>query len=351
MSYQRDHPERVRIGVVGLGSHSYRTILPALTYLPVDLIAVCDQNPDRVAQVARQYGVPHAFTDAEQMFHAGGIDAVLLCVSGTAHPDLVQAAFAAGLHVWLEKPAAVTPAAAEAMLAARGDRICVVGYKKAFMPATRKAVELLALPETGALRSILGTYPMSIPEAEQDVPVSSKWLVDGCHPLALLLELGGPVVAVTTHRGRAGGGALILEFDSGAIGNLHLAEGAPGFQPTERYCAYADGCTVTIDNTVTVSYQRGIPFRYSTGDTFAPVGTDSGAIVWQAQHTMNTLENKSEFLQGIYGELRHFLDATLDHTPATTGTLETAVAIAHIVEAALDSDGDRRETRSLTTAD
>lgn len=142
-------------------------------------------------------------------------------------------------------------------------------------------VELLELPGTGPLRSLFGTYPMSIPRNGARVLEHgggpSKWMVDGCHPLALMLELGGPVDAVTTHRGTHGGGALILHFASGAIGNVHLAEGAPVFQPSERYVAYAEKSTVTIDNTTRVIYQRGIPFRYTSGTTFAPPGTDTGA--------------------------------------------------------------------------
>jgi predicted dehydrogenase len=345
MGYQRQFERRVRIGVVGLGSHSYRNILPALTYLPVDLVAVCDVDGDLARLTARQYGDVPAYTDAAAMYAAEQLDAVLLCVSPQLHPPLAAQAFAAGLHVWMEKPAGTSASAVQELLDARGDRVCVVGYKKAFQPATRKAVELLAQPAMSPLHSILAVYPMSIPQAGDDTadPTTgrpSKWLADGCHPLALLLELGGEVDSLAVHRSTAGGGALILNFASGAVGTFHLADGVPAFQPSERYTCYGSGASVTIENTSTVIYQRGIPFRYATGTTFAPEGTDSGAIVWQAQNTMNTLENKAEFLQGIVGSLQHFCDSVLSGTPATIGTLETAVRIGQIYEAALRSRGD-----------
>ena len=46
MSYQREFERKVRIGVVGLGSHSYRNLLPTLTFLPVEVAAFCDVNEE-----------------------------------------------------------------------------------------------------------------------------------------------------------------------------------------------------------------------------------------------------------------------------------------------------------------
>ena len=345
MSYQRQFDRRVRVAVVGLGSHSYRNVLPSLTYLPVELVAVCDVDAELARTTARQYGDVPAYGDAGEMYQNEDLDAVLLCVSPQLHPPLARQAFAVGLSVWMEKPAGVSSAAVSELLAARGDRVCVVGYKKAFQPATRKAVELLAQPGFEPLHSILAVYPMSIPKAgdpanDPSAPRPSKWLADGCHPLALLLELGGDVESLAVHRSSAGGGALVLNYASGAVGTFHLADGVPAFQPSERYTCIGSGASITIDNTSTVVYQRGIPFRYATGTTFAPEGTDSGAIVWQAQNTMNTLENKAEFLQGLVGSLQHFCDSVLAGTPSTIGTLETAVRIGQIYEAALESRGD-----------
>ncbi|MCL4674643.1 MAG: Gfo/Idh/MocA family oxidoreductase [Pararhodobacter sp.] len=341
MSYQREFENRVKIGLVGLGSHSYRNILPSLTYLPVELVAVCDLDAGLAEKTARQYGVRDVYSDVDEMLEKADIEAVLVCVSPQVHPILATKAMKAGKHVWMEKPAAASVADVQMMLDARADRVCAVGYKKAFMPATRKAVELIGLAETGKVLSILGVYSMTIPLGDPGAP--SKWLADGCHPMALMLQLGGSVDAVTTHRGAHGGGSLILHFASGAIGNFHLAHGTPPFQPHERYSVFTEHTAITIDNGATVTYQRGIPFNYTSGTTFAPPGTASGAVVWQAQNTMNTLENKAEFLQGNVAELADFCQAILTGGPLLAGTLESALEIAKIYEAALQSDGNRVE--------
>ena len=164
-------------------------------------------------------------------------------------------------------------------------------------------------------------------------------LLNGVHPLSAMLAVAGPVAAVTTHRGRHGGGACVLEFDSGAIGNLHLAAGLRG--PTERYSFFAENCHVTVENGSRVTLHRGIPRDYAKTTSFAPAGTDHGSIVWQPQNMLATLENKALMTQGMYGELRHFCDCALAGEPAGIGTLEFALDVMRAYEAALLSTGDR----------
>lgn len=341
MQYQRDAAEKVRIGVVGVGSHSYRNILPTLTYLPVELAAVADVDVARAEATARQYGCK-AYATAAAMYAAEkDLQAVLLCVSPQLHPPLAIEAFRAGLHVWVEKPVATRAHEVETMIAARGDRIGVVGYKKAFMPAVRKAIELIET-QGDPLRTVLGIYPMTIPSdgrrvLEEKLP--SKWLQDGCHPLSVFLAVGGDVEAVAVHRGRHEGGVLVLQYANGAVGNFHLAHGAPLFQPFERYLFIAGNRSIEIENARKLIYQRGIPFQYATGTSFAGAGLDNGAVVWEAQDGLNTLENKAVFTQGVYAELQHFCESILAGRPATIGTFEFALQIARIYEAALISEG------------
>jgi predicted dehydrogenase len=342
MEYQREAQRRIRVGIVGAGSHSYRNIFPTLTYLPMELVAVADIDSDKAKFTANQYGAKESYSTAEEMYARADIEAVILCVSPQLHPSLTIAAFKAGLHVWMEKPAAMVAEEVEQMLAAQGDRVAIVGYKKAFMPAIRKAVEILAIEGVGPLRSIVGTYPMSIPENGRKVlddREATNWLANGCHPLAVFLELGGPARSVTTHRGKHGGGACIIQHINGAVSNLHLAQGAPTFQPFERYTIYANTQSIEIENSRRVSYQRGIDFKYATGTSFAPPGLSGGAIVWEAQDGLNTLENKAVFTQGLYGELAHFCEAILNSTPPTIGSLEFALQLTRVYEGALLSEG------------
>ncbi|MFE5725163.1 Gfo/Idh/MocA family protein [Streptomyces erythrochromogenes] len=337
MSYQREYERRLRVGLVGLGGHGYRTLLPALNNLPVRLDAVCDVDAGLAVQTARQYGaVP--YTRQCDMLAGQELDAVLLAAPPREHPALAVEALDRGLHVWMEKPPAVRAADLDPVIAARGDRVVVVGLKKVFMPAARKALELLALPGTGRLTSLYARYALSVPETGGELPSrrdSSHWLAEGCHPLSLLLAAGGPVEAVDVHRGGLGDCLCVLRFAGGALGVLQMSENLSMSQPFEQYTFVAEQGTVEILNGSRVTFQRGIPYEYGATAGFAPEGTDGGLITWEPQHSRASLENRSDFVQGIHAELDHFCRSVLGGRPATVGTLEFARGVMEVYEAAM----------------
>jgi predicted dehydrogenase len=342
MSYQREYEKRLRIGVVGIGSHCYRNILPTTNFLPVELVAFCDKNPSVLDKTASQYGVSHCFTDAGKMLADIPLDGVFLCVSPFAHPDLACEALDAGLHVWMEKPPAARAKDVQRMIDHRKDRVVVVGFKKAFQPAIQKAEELVKGDEAGALKTILAEYRMDIPKNGREILDSNKmnnWLGNGCHPLSAMMQVGGPVLAVTVIRGANGGGVCVMEFENGAVGNLHLADGLRG--PRERYSFFCDGIHVEVENSRKVTLHRGIPFNYARTNNYAPSGTDTGSVSWEPQNNTGTLDNKALFTQGFFNELKHFCDCVIEGKKPDRGTLEFAHHVMQVYEAAFVSDGNR----------
>ena len=232
--YQREYTKKINIAIVGVGNHCYRNVIPALHYLPVRLIAVCDTNEELAQATAAQFGCRY-YTKTAEMYDREQLDAVLLCVSARLHPQLAIEAFDAGLHVWMEKPVAMRAHEVERMIEHRGDLVGVGGFKKAFMPSTDKAVEVVNSPEFGPLLSLLAVYSMTLPENGKEVlesGQSSSWISDGCHPLSVMMRVGGPVESVISHRDRNGRGICLLQFASGVTGNFHLASGP---QPLESY--------------------------------------------------------------------------------------------------------------------
>jgi predicted dehydrogenase len=334
-----------RIGLVGAGGHANRNILPVLSYLPVDLVSITDRDVSRAAAAAHRFGAARHYGTAADMYANEELDAVLLVVSPALHPALAIEAFGHGLDVWSEKPAATGSGQINDMIGARGSNVCVVGYKKAFMPATHKVTELLDGPAGGPPLSASAVYPVAIPCIEPEdrgrrpYPVSN-WLTSGCHSLSVLRAVLGPVATVTTHRGRRGGAICVLMHINGAVSSLHLAEGASKFQPCERYHFVTSTASVTIENSRKVIYQRGLTVDYAKDFTFAPDGLDSGAIVWEAQDTMATMQGKSVVTQGIFGGLAAFVEAVQTRKNPDIGSLEFARDVTLVYEAALESDGE-----------
>lgn len=346
MTYQRESKDRLKIAIVGVGSHAYRNLLPALTYLPVMLQAVCDANLPLAQETARQYGAPGVYNEASQMYAHEKLDAVLLSVGPQQHPRLACEALDAGLHVWMEKPPALRAAEVDQIMAHRGDQVVAVGFKKVSMPAARKVVELLQTTPLGPLRSMLAVYPTSIPADGDRVLAEGRatdWLDNGVHPLSLLVALGGKPSAVTMHRGPDGGGACVIESGEGVMATLHLCPGIPFSQPVEQYRFFGNGCHAAIENCQRVTFQRGIPFEYGRTTSFAPPGLESGSLVWEPQNSLATLENKALFTQGFFGSLDHFCDCILQSKPVQLGSLELAHDVMKVYEAALLSGGQRME--------
>jgi len=302
-------------------------------------------------RTAGEYGVSRCYASSTEMYCNEKLDAVILCVGSGQHPALACEAFAAGLHVWMEKPAAVRLSQVEEMLRKRGDRVAVVGFKKAFMPAVEKFREILAQEKHQPVRSILAQYPVVVPTDGPAILRDGRftnWLGNGCHPLSFMIALGGPVDAVTVHHGRNDTSVVILEYVSGAIGTLHAVSGG-SFQPHEIYTVYANDANLVLDNCLRITYQRGAKLEYGLSTSYAPPGFDQGAIVWEPQNTLSTLENVSLMTQGVYGSLRSFCDQAQGGPRRHDGSLEFARDVAVAYEAALLSEGKRIELREIFT--
>ncbi len=338
MSYQREFTKKINIGIIGIGSHSYRNILPTMNYLPVKIKAVCNRNVDIGRATAEQYGCSHYQTPKE-MYKKEDIDGVFISVSPKLHPQLVIEALDNGKHVWVEKPVATCACEVEEMIAHCKNQVVVVGYKKIFSPAALKTLEIVQSPQYGNLQSLLAVYPMTIPKdgkkiiENRDVP---NWLNNGIHPLSFMMAIGGKVSSVTSICNEAGHGVFALQFANGVIGNFHMSSSPqPRF---ERYGVYGEKWQIDIEN-AKITLQRGIPFVYKETTNYAPAGDDSGAVVWDTSNCLATLENKALFTQGMYHEMMYFCDCILNSKLPDKGTLAFSLELMKVYEAGLLSDG------------
>jgi predicted dehydrogenase len=146
---------RVRVGIVGCGLIAQLMHLHYLRELRerFEIAAVCDVSPGTVAAVADRYGVSRRYTDWRAMLDEVELDAVMVLTS-TSHAEPAIAAFRRGLHVFVEKPMAVTTAEADAMIEASraAGRTLTVGYMKRHDPTYALARETLRT--LGPLRHI-----------------------------------------------------------------------------------------------------------------------------------------------------------------------------------------------------
>lgn len=97
----------LKAAVVGLGAQAREDHLPGLTASDaVELVAVCDENPDLVHELSYQLQVK-GYVDYREMFASEHLDLVVVCVPHHVGRAVVEAAADHGVHVLKEKPFAV----------------------------------------------------------------------------------------------------------------------------------------------------------------------------------------------------------------------------------------------------
>jgi len=137
-------PTRLRVALFGAGLVGQAAHAPTLRDERdrFEFIAVADPSAIVRKGVAERYGIPNACASLEEAL-ALGLDAVVIAVPDPAHRSAVVTALRAGVHVFCEKPLAITLAECDEILTERGDRVVQCGYMKLYDPAVERMVERL----------------------------------------------------------------------------------------------------------------------------------------------------------------------------------------------------------------
>lgn len=124
---------------------------------------VCSRSTGRAAKVAESVGA-ELTTEMEAVFGDPEIDVVDVCLPTYLHREAAERAFAAGKHVFLEKPIALTAEDADAIIAAaeRSGRFFMVGLVLRFWPEYVELHRRLAAGELGRPLAV-STYRLSPP--------------------------------------------------------------------------------------------------------------------------------------------------------------------------------------------
>jgi len=136
----------MRVGVVGCGTIAQVMHVPYLAELPAwDLAALADPVQSRARTLADCYNVPGLYSTVDELVADGDVEAVVVCTPSHTHADVVETTLGAGLHTFVEKPLAASPADADRMVAAaaESDAQAMVGYMKRYDPAYERAREEL----------------------------------------------------------------------------------------------------------------------------------------------------------------------------------------------------------------
>jgi predicted dehydrogenase len=147
------------VGLIGLRSgHGWGPVhLAALAALPENfrLVGIANSSRESGRRAAAEFGVAHAFDDAAALIAAPEVDVVTVCVKVPQHFALVEAALAAGKHVYCEWPLAVGLDQARHLAAkARAAGVhTVIGTQGLMSPTVQRVRALIAEGYVGRVLS------------------------------------------------------------------------------------------------------------------------------------------------------------------------------------------------------
>lgn len=120
----------LKVGVIGVGSISKHHINSYLKNSNVEIVALCDTNPERLAKKGKQYGISRLYTCHTELLKNKDIDAVSICTWNNAHAKITIDSLEADKHVLVEKPLTITvEEALEVQSAARkSNKVVQVGF-------------------------------------------------------------------------------------------------------------------------------------------------------------------------------------------------------------------------------
>ena len=140
-------------GVVGTGLWGEFHALVYSSHPGAQLVAVCDVNAERAAQIAKKYGAKRWYTGYLDLLADGEVDAVTVATPDHLHREIGVAAAQAGKDVLMEKPLALTVDDCQAVIAAAqraGSKLMVDFHNRWNPPLTYSSAALR--PATWATR-------------------------------------------------------------------------------------------------------------------------------------------------------------------------------------------------------
>jgi predicted dehydrogenase len=220
----------LRFGLVGTGHWARVAHARALASVPgIEFAAVWGRNIEAAAALAAEFGIAaHVDYDA----FLADVDGVAFSVSPDVQSEMAVLAAQAGKHLLLEKPVALTEAAAEVL--ATAVRVAgvasVVFFTSRFQPDAR--TWLADLASAGGWR---GADALWLGSAYSDSsPFNTPWRREkgglwdlGPHAVSLLWPILGPVESVTADVGRGDLTHLVLHHRGGATSTVTVSLGAP----------------------------------------------------------------------------------------------------------------------------
>lgn len=297
------------------------------------LVALTSEQPETTAAAAKLLEVPgyDGGRYAEMLESHPEIEAVVIATPEWVHLDPVLTSLRAGKHVLVEKPLAVAPEDAWAMVEAgtQTDKVLMVCHSQRFNPRFALMREAVTGGEIGKVQHLFArrnSLRPAVNRVKGHFPLP-YWLAP--HDIDMMLwTVGSPAVSVRAETG-AGGDFILatIRFACGAVGVLETSWCSPGFagRPlNEIFTVRGDAGMVEV-----LGKEQGLAIYTGTNSVRYPDTYHAPVIHGQTEGCYRSL-------------IRHFAGAVRNLWPPVIAAREAAavIEIAHAFQQSLESGSD-----------
>jgi predicted dehydrogenase len=148
---------QIKIAVIGVGRWGVHLLRNFLAHPQVDVVAVVDPHPERLAAIKQQFNLDDDVlltTQWEDLKKVSGLTAVAIATPATTHYALIKDSLQNGYHVLAEKPLTLDPAECRELcqLAEQHHLILMVDHTYLFHPAVEQGQTVVQAGKLGDLR-------------------------------------------------------------------------------------------------------------------------------------------------------------------------------------------------------
>ncbi len=252
------------VAVIGLGPMSKVHHVPGINALErVNLYAVCDDDPEVLADVQKDAHAEKAVLDYKELVNDPKLDAVIIVTPDQTHLEITEAFLRAGKAVLCEKPMALTAEECIRMMEIEKETNgkLTIGQICRCTPAFKKAKELVESGRIGELTFVESEYAHNYASARGNRdwrlhPLRHIMIGGGCHPIDLLRWIAGDPIEVFGYHNHkvltdwptADTSVAIFKFPNDVCGKVFASSGVKR-NYTMRTVIYGTKGTIICDNT------------------------------------------------------------------------------------------------------
>ena len=281
---------------------------------------VCSLGEERSLRLAASLGARHV-DSIDEAVSDPEVDVVDICLPTHLHREAAEKAFAAGRHVLLEKPIALSVEDADAIVAAAesSGRLLMVALVLRFWPEYVELQRLVSSQALGPPCSV-STYRLSPPadwnEWMVDVSRSGGVAVDLLvHDLDQMNWLLGRPKRVLARSPKRDHVLVIVEYEGGACGFAEAGSAMPTSYP------FSSGIRVLCENGA-AQYAFSAAPAADGGNVGDPTSARGLRVFRAGEEAMVSVGDGD----GWAAEITHFLDSVEHGEPPEHGTAEQARA-------------------------